>query len=165
MTTQNRYTAVPVTIWANEKWKALAQDTRWLLGLLWTWPARNYAGFVPLQPVAWARCAANATAEDVSRTLKKLVADGMALIDTDTQELWIRPFIRRDAITSPNIYVSALARIQECQSPTLRRAAWNEVLDLHPPAVKSAKPEVRERIQDAFERLKAQMESEGWSPL
>lgn len=165
MAAKDRYTAVPVTIWANEKWKrTLDRDDQWLFGLLWTWPTRNYGGFVPLIPAVWATCAADTTTEDVLQILKNLAAERMVLTDPDTAELWLRPFIRHDAMHSPNIYVSALNKIRECQSPTLRRAAWNEVLSIHPPALKSDKPEVRDkmhqRISDAFEELRVQMSPE-----
>jgi len=161
-----RFTPVPSSLWAEGSWFIERSSKAQLLYFqLWTSDDRDAAGFVPLQPDAWAERSTTSNTGTVGSALTELVHHGDILVDKRAGKAWLRRFIEQDAFNSPNVYVSAMKRVRTCPSRALRIAAWQEIQRLGLPVLKSEHPEIRDkmmrRMEAAFEPLRDQMADEG----
>lgn len=166
MAPTERYTPIPASLWAEGSWFIERSSRAQLLYFqLWTSDDRDAAGFVPLQPEAWAERSATSTLDTVALALTELVDLGDVLVDKRAGKVWLRRFIEQDAYNSPNVFVSAMKRIRTCPSRTLRIAAWHEIERLGLPVPKSDKPETRDkmlrRMEAAYGPLRDQMAVDG----
>ena len=95
--------------------------------------ALNQAGVVVLRPSVWAEDAAMTDAE-VETALRELELRRFVVIDSRTQELLVRTFIRNDGVADqPNVLRNALAVAAQVRSPKLRKALAAELRRLPPP--------------------------------
>src|ERR1700739_1257039 len=75
---------------------------------LWLSPHLDSAGFHPLQISKWARgFTPHATEAEMREMVDNLERHGWIAVDRDTEEVFVVPFIRLDAINKPYIYVAA----------------------------------------------------------
>jgi hypothetical protein len=136
---------------------------------LWLSPHLDSGGFHPPQISKWARgFTSQATELEIRQAIDNLQNQGWVYVDHDTEEVFVVPFIRLDAVQKPYIYVAACRAIQAAQSSGLRVRAWEEIVIVHPPKVKHDKtkfPDPGDRLevlqQTAYEELRDFMES-GW---
>jgi hypothetical protein len=159
-----RYTGIPTSLWAEGSWFIERSSKAQLLYLqLWTSDDRDAAGFVPLQPDAWAERSTTATSETVKVALAELVGHGDVLTDERAGKAWLRRFVEDDAFSSPNVYVGAMNRIRSCPSRALRIAAWLEIQRLGLPIPKSEKTRDKmiARMEAAYGALGEQMAVDG----
>jgi hypothetical protein len=137
---------------------------------LWLSPHLDSAGFHPLQISKWARgFTPQATEAEIRQVVGNLEHQKWIAVDYGTEEVFVVPFIRLDAVNKPYIYVAACRAIQAAQSSGLRGRAWEEILIVHPPKVKHDKtkfPDPSDRLeliqQTAYEELREFMESGEW---
>jgi hypothetical protein len=137
---------------------------------LWLSPHLDSAGFHPLQPSKWARgFTPQVTDAEMRQVVGNLEHEKWIAADYDTEEVFVVPFVRLDAVKKPYIYVAACRAIQAAQSSGLRGRAWEEILIVHPPKVKRDKtkfPDPGDRLealqQAAYDELREFMESGGW---
>ena len=88
---------------------------------LWLSPHRDSAGFHTLQMSKWARgFTPEATDAEMRQVVDNLEHRNWIAVDHDTEEVFVVPFIRLDAVTKPYIYVAACRAIQAAQSSGLR---------------------------------------------
>ncbi|WP_445169888.1 hypothetical protein ACTXG7_11540 [Mycolicibacterium sp. Dal123E01] len=155
------YTAIPASLWASDSpFLDLTARGQWLYIRLWTWEARNAAGFVPWQPSLWIKSSKSATEQTVALAVEELCEAGRLLVDYDAEVAWLAGFIREDTYNSPNQYVAVMKLIRTCPSWMLRDAAWKEVQRLGLPPVKSdgeAGKKMAQRMQRAFDELQTRM--------
>jgi hypothetical protein len=155
----------PTSLLSDKAFIKLSQPEQLLLMKLWLSSHLDSAGFHPLQISKWARGSTPPMTEAQMRdVVGGLEAQHWIAVDYDTEEVFLRPFIRMDAQKQPQIYVAACRAVQAAQSPELQRAAWEQVLIVHPPKIKhdAKDPERQERQQTtAYEDLRDFMESQG----
>jgi hypothetical protein len=159
----------PTPLLSDKAFIKLSQTEQLLFMKLWLSPHLDSAGFHPLQISKWARGSTPPVTEARMRdVVGALEAQHWIAVDYDTEEVFLRPFIRMDAQKQPQIYVSACRAVQAAQSAELQRAAWEQVMIAHPPKIKpdpKRTPEATERLERqqnlAYEELRDFMESQG----
>jgi hypothetical protein len=155
----------PTWLSFDDEFRKLGHGSQSLFQFLWMHPDLNSGGYITLAPRAWARRACDLDVEAVHGQLDELLATGWVAVDDDTQEVFVRPFLRLDASKKPHIYVSAMRTVQTCRSPVLRAAGWQEVLAVHPPPL-TRDPKKDSAVYDkleaerdaAFDELRSVME-------
>jgi hypothetical protein len=160
----------PAKLTTDKDFLRLGQSEQLLFMKLWLSPQLDSAGFHPLQLAKWGRgFTPQATEAQMREVVDNLQRQKWVIADYDTEELFVVPFIRLDAITKPYIYVAACRAIQAAQSSGLRGRAWEEIIIVHPPKVKrdaTKWPDPADRLQmiqqAAYEELRDFMESGGW---
>jgi hypothetical protein len=160
----------PTWLSFDDDFQQLSCGGQWLFRLLWTHPDLNSGGYITLAPQAWSGCASDLTVDIVQGQVDELMVmkcgdRSWVSVDDRTQELFVRPFIRLDAMKKPHIYVSAMRAVQACRSPVLQQDGWVEVNDIHPPLLKrnpKTDPEVYDNLERqrdaAYDELKSVME-------
>lgn len=164
MAPNDRYTAIPASLWATDSdFLELSGKAQLLYLRLWTSAARDAAGFVPFQPSLWVKGSTTTTPETIKTAAEELTAKQWVTIDFDAEVCWLCRFIRGDTAQSPNQYVSAMRSIRSCPSWMLRDAAWKEIQNIGIPPVSSPKPEWREemhrRMEGEYIKLQSRMAS------
>jgi hypothetical protein len=157
----------PTDLWDHEDVVALTPLAQRLFVYLWTHPKLDSGGFIALQVTAWAKASKYLTVEEVEASIDELLAANLVVVDDETEEAWVRWFIRMDSSRKPNIYIAAMRAVQTARSRTLRQAAWDEVRQLHPPPLNrdpNADAKKQKRYDDivrdrerAYEELKSRI--------
>lgn len=97
------------SIWRDEHWRRLSRSAQALYLQLLSQKELDCAGLVPLHPAKWAKGCAGLTASLVLIDLEELQRERFVFFDTDTDEAFIRTYIRNsNVIKSPNMMKSAL---------------------------------------------------------
>jgi hypothetical protein len=160
----------PTWLSFDDDFQQLSCGGQWLFRLFWTHPDLNSGGYITLAPQAWSTCASDLTVDIVQGQIDELMVmerGGRSWVSVDdrTQELFVRPFIRLDAMKKPHIYVSAMRAVQACRSPMLQQDGWAEINDIHPPLLKrnpKTDPEVYDKLEQqrdaAYDELASVME-------
>lgn len=123
------YAKVLLAIWEEEgDFRQLPAGAQRLYIVMLSHAALSPCGLLPLQLRRWARLAPDTTAADMRVALDHLTASNKVLVDEDTEEVFIRTFIRHDGgYRTPNIHRGIQSAIQRIESHPLRRAAWLEL--------------------------------------
>lgn len=121
------YGRLMLTVWRNDDFLALDDVAQRVYFMLISQPALSHAGCLPLQPNKWAKLATNTVPDAIEDALHDLEAGRFVLVDTDTEEVLIRSFIRHDGgVKNPNLAKAILVAIDKIDSPRLRAAARYE---------------------------------------
>ena len=156
----------PTSLLSDKAFIKLSQPEQLLFIKLWLSPNLDCAGFHPLQIGKWARGSTPPMTDAQMRdVVGGLEAQNWIAADFDTEEVFLRPYIRCDACKQPQIYVSACRAVQTAESPELQRAAWEQVVIVHPPKLTTDDPDTRERLERqqtrAYEELLQFMQEHG----
>ena len=160
----------PAKLTTDKDFLRLGQSEQLLFMKLWLSPQLDSAGFHPLQLSKWGRgFTPQATDTEMREVVDNLEGQKWIIVDYDTEEVFLIPFIRLDAMQKPYIYVAACRATQAAQSSRLRGRAWEEIRIVHPPKIKhdaTKFPDPGDRLeliqQTAYEDLRDFMESGGW---
>ena len=98
--TGRRYANLRTDIWRDGDWRALSADAQWLYELLLSQPNLNTAGILALQQTKWSRCARDMTVERVAAAVGELCDTGFIKVDTESEEVLIRSFVRHGLMGS-----------------------------------------------------------------
>lgn len=110
-------------IWQDKDFRALSRAAQALYMQLLSQPTVNNAGVMPLQLSKWAKGCDEATSESIVRDLAVLVDGRFVIVDTDTEEVLVRSFIRNDGVLKqPNVLKNALRAAEAVESSTIRLA-------------------------------------------
>lgn len=119
---------VLIRIWADEDWKALTSTEQWLYELLLSQEGINRAGLIDLHPRRWSQLASDMTIETIQKALRGLENARFVAVDTDTEEVLVRSFIRNDGVVrQPNVLKNALNSARQVQSRRLREILAEEL--------------------------------------
>lgn len=111
------------TIWRDKDFRRLSVEAQRLYMLLLSQPTVNNAGLLPFQLGKWAKGCDATTEADVLRALTELSSNDFAYFDADTEETFVRSYIRNDGILKqPNIVKNALRCAKAIESDYLRAA-------------------------------------------
>ncbi|MDN5854343.1 MAG: hypothetical protein L0K86_16115 [Actinomycetia bacterium] len=129
------------SVWRPDSdFRTLTPDAQRLYFLLLSQRELNNAGVMPVMVNKWARCSAGTTSGDVEKALAELAEHRYVLVDWDTEELFVRTFMRNDGILKhPYTRRSALRSAEQIESPMLRREAAADLLRTgHPEGIETA---------------------------
>lgn len=111
------------SIWRDPDFRRLQPEPQRLYLLLLSQPNVNNAGVLPLQVGKWAKGCESTTEEEILRSLQALSRADFAYFDDDSEETFIRSYIRNDGILKqPNILKNALRCSEAVESAYLRAA-------------------------------------------
>lgn len=144
-------------IWNDPDFRALDSPAQRMYMLLISQPDLNACGVIGYRPKVWARLAPDTTPQKIARAAATLAARCYTIIDRDTDELWVRSFMRHDGVlASPNIFKSAARAFDTIHSATIRTG----ILDALPEPLVKGFPErflqqspkaIGEQLREAFE--------------
>ena len=133
------YAKLLVSLWSDDDFLSLGGGPQRLYMALLSNPKLSTAGSIPWQPNKWANLSADGTPEQIADDLKALTAARFIMLDTRSEEVLIRSFIRHDGgANNPNLYKSITSAITAIESPALRAAANEELTKAH---VTGSKPD------------------------
>lgn len=124
--------AVKTSIWNDADFVALGVRPQRLYILLLSQPHVSACGVLPLQPRRWAQLASDESTTGVTRALKALEGADFVVVDETTEEVWIRSFIRHDALGRQNREMAAKEAVEIVHSRTIFERCRGEYPQLFP---------------------------------
>ncbi|HZU46174.1 MAG TPA: hypothetical protein VFA16_02775 [Mycobacterium sp.] len=115
--------------WRNNDWLKLTADAHWLYTYLLSQPNTDTAGVFPIQITKWAKGAADMTLDRIKTAARALADSDFIVVDWDTEEGLIRTYVADDE-AGGLVFIGALNRALQAQSPILRRQLLEEILGL-----------------------------------
>lgn len=123
-----KYTRLLRSIWTNPDFVALPAHAQRLYLLLISQPDITAAGVLPLMERRWSRLAPDTDADSVrdalewlQRTQPSSGAEGFVIVDTSTDELWVRSYLEVDELYRvPNGRKSIASAVDAVTSSLLR---------------------------------------------
>lgn len=110
------------SIWRDKEFRALPRTAQATYAMLLSQKELDRAGVQPLQVAKWAKSCDEITESDISDDLKVLEEHRFAFVDDDTDELFIRSYMRHcDVGRYPNILKNALRCAGMVASEKIRR--------------------------------------------
>jgi hypothetical protein len=95
-------------------------------------PTLSYAGVTSFTVRRWTRLAADTPAAEIRFAAQELADRRFIIIDEDTEEVFVRTYIRNDAIlANPNVAIAATRAYRQISSRTIRTAWIDELKRLH----------------------------------
>ena len=120
-----------VSIWDDPAFLALSPTQQRLYLFLLSQPDLDHTGVLSLRVKRWSSKSAGITQQMVEVDLKALEAARFVIVDTDTEELLIRSFVRRDRVyRQPNTLCSAIKQLGSVSSKRLRSELAVEVASI-----------------------------------
>lgn len=115
-------------IWQDKDFRALPRTAQALYMQLLSQPNVNNAGVLPLMLSKWAKGCDEVDRDSLIRDLAVLIDARFVLVDTDTEEVLIRSFIRNDGgMKHKYIFKNALTMAEAVESPAIRAALAEEL--------------------------------------
>ena len=135
-------------IWANRDFRRLTGDAQRVYFVALSQSGMSHAGVVPYQPRRWASLASDTTQPKVRRAVDQLEAAGFAACDEDTEELYLRNFVKHDGVMGQPNVVTAMTRAFATVLSDKVRSAF--LVDLH---VLYGEEHGNEKWQTSWERV------------
>lgn len=111
------------SIWRDSDFLALSASAQRAYMLVMSQPNLSYCGVISYTPKRWAGCAKDTTVKDIRRGIDELVLARFLLLDEETEELWVRSFIKHDQVLKqPNVAIAARKDAEAVQSVPVRDA-------------------------------------------
>ncbi|WP_280454137.1 hypothetical protein [Nocardia brasiliensis] len=108
-------------IWNDKEFRALTRTAQALYAQLISQKEINNAGVLPLMVSKWAKGCDEMTSEMIIADLAVLVDARFVVVDTDTEEVLVRSFIRNDGVLKqPNVFKNALRVAEAVESTSIR---------------------------------------------
>ena len=143
-------TRVNSAIWNDEDWLDLPPAAQHLYFVLWTHPDLSYAGVTDWRPARLAQRAGQWTEDEVRRAGACLEARLFIVIDEQTEEVLVRPFVRFDGLMKQPIMAVSFANARAAvASRTIKAVIVHEAMKHHaqePELAGWAKPQVQELL-------------------
>lgn len=129
------YAPLKSSIWTNRDFCSLSSAAQRVYLLAMSQPNISWAGVVPFTEKRWASFASDTTRGSIAEAVNELVDRGFVVLDDDTEELWIRSFVKHNRILEqPQLRKKAVGEaVAAVVSATIRAA----VLSLMPDDVKA----------------------------
>lgn len=119
------YAQLLVSIWGDEDYRALTVTAQWAYQMLISQRDLNYCGVLPYRLRRWSKFTASLTADDIEEAIGELVTAGYVVVDHDTEELWVRSFMRHNKILEQTqLRGAARAAFEAIESADLRTLVY-----------------------------------------
>lgn len=110
-------------VWTDPEFTALPRDAQWLYFAILSQPTLSFAGVTTFTIKRLARLAADTDPQTIQASLDILQEHRLVLVDDDTDELWVRSFVKNDGVLkSPNLLKRMVADVGGVMSPRIRAA-------------------------------------------
>src|SRR6185312_14902113 len=150
---------IRVDMLANTDYRDLGLAAQHLYKLLLIHPTLNYAGVADWRPGRIAKITRGVTADDVRMAAKELQAGAYVYVDEDTEEVFIRSFVRHDGLlTRYRLPIAMANAYADISSPEIRRYFVHELKRIHAddPEMKCwEEPRVKSILREPAEDMKA----------
>lgn len=132
-----QYAPLHTEIWNDETFVGLSASAQRLYLLAISQPNITWTGTVPYTARRWANLASGTTAKHITAAATELATSGLVLLDENTEELWVRSFIKYNAVAQPKLRDAAKREFRGIHSQRIREAAlvsypWLAHDDGHP---------------------------------
>lgn len=115
-------------IWQDKEFRQLPRNAQALYMQLVSQKEINNAGVLPLMLSKWAKGCEELTSSSLVADLAALVDGRFIVVDTDSEEVLVRSFIRNDGvIKQPNVFKNALRCAEAVESELIRAALADEL--------------------------------------
>lgn len=123
------------SIWTDEDFKVLTSRAQRMYWLLYSQSTISLCGVLAMTARRWAATAPDETLETVHQALGELEEHNFILVDRDTEEVFVRTFVRHDGVArSPKTCEAAWKQLNNIDSPVIQQAAVAEFTAIgHPP--------------------------------
>lgn len=116
------YAKVVRSIWQDDDFRALPATAQRMYFMLISQPDLSQCGVLATTPGRWAALAIDTTAAEMRAEMEVLATAGFIVIDADTEELWVRSYMKYDeGHKVPNIAKSVASACEAVSSRRLRR--------------------------------------------
>ena len=150
---------IRVDMLSNTDYRDLGLAAQHLYKLLLIHPTLNYAGVADWRPGRIAKITRGVTADDVRSAAKELQAGSYIYVDDETEEVFIRSFVRHDGLLSRYRLPIAMANAYaDISSPEIRRYFVHELRRIHEsdPDLKCwEESRVQSILREPYEDMKA----------
>ena len=117
------YAALYTSIWQDADFAALTSDAQRVYLLALSQPNISYCGVVPYTAKRWARLAKNTTPRTITKALDELIAAGFVILDAETEELFVRSYVKHNGVLRQPQLVKAMEReFEQIHSTRIRQA-------------------------------------------
>lgn len=149
---RERFAQILCRIWDDPDWKALSPRAQWFYMLLLSQASLNRAGVIALTTRRWAKLAKGPTvAEQIASAMSELEKAEFIVVDVDTEELFVRSYMRNDGLTKrPNVLKRALREAVEVLSPRVRSVLVVELRRLKHPDADLAADAIEKGVENPF---------------
>lgn len=146
-----QYAPLHTEIWNDREFVALSAHAQRLYLLAISQPNITWAGTVPYTARRWATLASDTTAKTISRAAVELAKAGLVMLDENTEEMWVRSFIKYNAAAQPKLRNAALREFRGVHSEEIRRSAvaaypWLRPEGAHSDAQANGHPDAHSEI-------------------
>lgn len=139
---------IKTTIWSDPDFLALSHGAQWMYHLILEQPELSLCGVAAVTVGRWSSRSISTTPDDIRTFLKELEEARYIVVDEETEEVWVRTFIKNDGVLdSPNALVGMTNDFIGICSQAIREGVAKGLPEGFPQGVKE---DVRKRIKDAF---------------
>lgn len=125
------YARILTSIWRDKDFCALPARAQHTYMLVLSQPDMSACGVVFFRPKRWATLAPDTSQDDVEAALGVLEDRGYVVIDRETDELWVRSFIKYDGVLKhPNMRKAMRSAITHVMSDAIADAIGNAIHEL-----------------------------------
>lgn len=118
-----QYAPIYTQIWHDQDFIALPEPAQRLYFLANSQADISYCGVVSFTPQRWSKLSSNSTPTKVRQAAAALAAGGFVMVDPETEELWVRGFVKHNKILSQGQLKTAMRRaFPTIHSPAIRAA-------------------------------------------
>ena len=109
-------------IWKDDDFLALSPEAQRFFFLVLSQPGVSFCGVLALTIRRWATLAKGSTIKSVTKAVEELQDARFVVVDWDTEELWIRSFVRWDGVLTggPKVLTRMWGDFDLIASPALR---------------------------------------------
>ena len=154
---------IRVSVWTDPDFTRLTRNAQWLYTAILSQPTLSYAGVTTFTVRRLVRLSGDATEHDIAAGLAELQAGRFVLVDADTDEVWVRSFVKNDGVLkSPNLLKRMVTDVAAIMSPTIREAfGW----EWHRDFAVRVTPDHATALTEALDSLPATPSRDPWETL
>lgn len=122
------YAPIVLSIWRNDDFLALDAEAQRLYLLLISQSNIDYCGVIPYMPGRWSKLAKGSTPARIKKAAADLEEAKFIVIDTNTEELWVRSFVTHNGVlTQPNVAKAMRSAYGHIASLSIRQRFYNSL--------------------------------------
>lgn len=122
------YAPLVLSIWHDDDFVKITSEAQRLYFLLISQGNIDYCGVVPFMPGRWSKLSKDSTPAKIRRAVAELEAARFVILDTDTEELWVRSFVKHNGVLSqPNVAKAMRAAYQHISSIRIRQHFYSSL--------------------------------------
>lgn len=124
------YSPLYGSIWNDRDFTSLPSEAQRVYVIAFSQPNISWCGVVPFTERRWASYAPDTTTGYIADAVNVLIDRGYVLLDPDTEELWVRSFIKYGRIVEQKqLHRSLIAAVGAIASPFIYKAVFDSLPD------------------------------------